>query len=424
MSKRKEKEGFEKSLLTYSMTAAGRLALATGADSAVVHSGNQNLLVSSGSSVSINVNGDGTPDFRASASTFLSTFTGNPIYIMTATLEGAPIDYITTTTSSYSYTNYYIRISSATGGRGWRENNGYVANVSNSQTISTEQPFVSGVDTFASSAFEIQYGNFPSGGPPGFIDMKFDARDNTHFNWIQFQNNRGGSGTIIDWAYEDVPDRGILTGATNGTLPITFSEFSATPKAAGVALHWRTEFEVNNVGFNIYRATKKEGPFSKFGFAQGHGSTAIAHEYRFIDDKADAGGTYFYLTEDIDIEGTTEYSEVISIQFEPQPIAKALPTGFGLYQNFPNPFNPEPWIPFQIPQDAPITIHIYNLNGQVVRTLPLGRLAAGHYNERSTALHWDDRSDTGEAFPSGVYFYRLEAGAFSAVRKMVVLKLS
>ena len=90
--------------------------------------------------------------------------------------------------------------------------------------------------------------------------------------------------------------------------------------------------------------------------------------------------------------------------------------------NFPNPFNPETWIPYQLAKDAEVTVTIYAPNGQVVRRLALEHQSAGAYQSRSRAAYWDGRNEFGEPVASGVYFYTLTAGDFSATRKMLIRK--
>ena len=98
------------------------------------------------------------------------------------------------------------------------------------------------------------------------------------------------------------------------------------------------------------------------------------------------------------------------------------PYQFQLMANYPNPFNPETWIPFELAEESAVTIHIYGLTGRVVRTLDLGALPVGIYASRYNAAHWDGRNDHGEAVASGTYIYEIRAGAERAVRRMVVLK--
>ena len=93
-----------------------------------------------------------------------------------------------------------------------------------------------------------------------------------------------------------------------------------------------------------------------------------------------------------------------------------------LLPNFPNPFNPETWIPYQLAKSADVSISIYTANGKGVRTLQLGRLPAGEYKSRSRAAYWDGKNNTGEIVASGVYFYTLTAGDFSTTRKMLIRK--
>ena len=93
-----------------------------------------------------------------------------------------------------------------------------------------------------------------------------------------------------------------------------------------------------------------------------------------------------------------------------------------LLANYPNPFNPETWIPYRLAADAFVTLTIYDGGGRVVRTLAVGHQIAAGYERRSKAIYWDGRNEFGEAVASGVYFYTLIAGDFSATRRMVILK--
>ena len=98
------------------------------------------------------------------------------------------------------------------------------------------------------------------------------------------------------------------------------------------------------------------------------------------------------------------------------------PKETALLPNYPNPFNPETWIPYHLAKDADVTLHIYAMNGQLVRTLTLGHQPAGMYQSRSRAAYWDGKNAVGEPVASGVYFYTLTAGDFTATRKMLIRK--
>ncbi len=100
----------------------------------------------------------------------------------------------------------------------------------------------------------------------------------------------------------------------------------------------------------------------------------------------------------------------------------SLPSKTALLVNYPNPFNPETWIPYQLAHAADVTLTIYDTKGILVRQLNLGYQMAGYYTDRTKAAYWDGRNNLGEAVGSGVYFYQLETGDYSATRKMVILK--
>ena len=103
-------------------------------------------------------------------------------------------------------------------------------------------------------------------------------------------------------------------------------------------------------------------------------------------------------------------------------LASLIPEETALLHNYPNPFNPETWIPYQLAESAEVTLTIYDMNGQLVRRLEVGHQVAGMYRNRSRAAYWDGRNQLGESVASGLYFYTLTAGEFSATRRMLILK--
>ena len=110
------------------------------------------------------------------------------------------------------------------------------------------------------------------------------------------------------------------------------------------------------------------------------------------------------------------------ILFLEQLLAAMVPKETLLLANYPNPFNPETWIPYQLSKPAAVMITIYAANGHIIRQLSLGHQPAGVYQSRSRAAYWDGRNSVGEPVASGVYFYTLTAGDFSATRKMLIRK--
>ena len=103
-------------------------------------------------------------------------------------------------------------------------------------------------------------------------------------------------------------------------------------------------------------------------------------------------------------------------------LATLTPQKTTLLSNYPNPFNPETWILYQLAHAADVTLTIYNTKGVVVRRFKLGHQPAGYYTARAQAAHWNGRNASGELVASGVYFYQLRAGNYSVLRRMVIVK--
>ena len=105
-----------------------------------------------------------------------------------------------------------------------------------------------------------------------------------------------------------------------------------------------------------------------------------------------------------------------------QLLAALTPKETVLLPNYPNPFNPETWIPYQLVHAADVQITIYDTKGVMVRQLDLGYQSAGYYTDRTKAAYWDGYNGSGESVASGVYFYQLRAGDYSATRRMIIVK--
>ena len=100
----------------------------------------------------------------------------------------------------------------------------------------------------------------------------------------------------------------------------------------------------------------------------------------------------------------------------------SLPNRPRCFGNYPNPFNPETWIPYQLADAADVTLTIYGADGKLVRSIILGHQAAGSYHRKARAAYWDGRNDFGERVASGLYFYTLTAGDFTATGRMLIVK--
>ena len=120
--------------------------------------------------------------------------------------------------------------------------------------------------------------------------------------------------------------------------------------------------------------------------------------------------------------GNTSFTYQRGIAVLEQLLALVAPEATALLRNYPNPFNPETWIPYHLANDSDVSLSIYDMDGALVRELDLGHQRAGYYTDRSRASYWDGKNALGEPVASGVYFYTLSADEFSATRKMLIRK--
>ncbi len=123
---------------------------------------------------------------------------------------------------------------------------------------------------------------------------------------------------------------------------------------------------------------------------------------------------------EIENDGSITFQQGIAKLY--QLLALLIPEKTTLLPNYPNPFNPETWIPYQLARGSNVWITIYDIRGAIVRRLELGYQVEGYYRSRSRAAHWDGRNDVGERVASGIYFYQLETDDVSLLRKMMILK--
>ncbi len=220
-------------------------------------------------------------------------------------------------------------------------------------------------------------------------------------------------GTIYYFRINVVDDAGNASGLSNtasgSTTPVELAGFTAfVTNARQVLLKWTTASETNNLGFAVERKFSESDNWSEVGFVKGAGTTAEEQSYSFID-APDQAGQWFYRLKQVDADGSFEYSDPVNV-------AIAAPQVFALQQNYPNPFNPTTTISFQIPENAKgeMVLIIYDMMGRKVRTLVNEPVKTGYYD-----FKWDGYDDNGVLTASGVYLYRLKAGEFTAIRKMV-----
>ena len=153
----------------------------------------------------------------------------------------------------------------------------------------------------------------------------------------------------------------------------------------------------------------------------GSGSAALTALHRNLELTPTRADVQEWLTQAQHLDLTDATSQQ-GIHFLEQLLKALTPKKTALLANYPNPFNPETWIPYQLAQPADVTMTIYAVDGKLVRRLDLGHQPIGIYQHRSRAAHWDGKNTMGESVASGVYFYTLTAGEFTATRKMLIRK--
>ncbi len=207
------------------------------------------------------------------------------------------------------------------------------------------------------------------------------------------------------------PDFSLIAGdqhTTASPLPVELTSFTGAVNNKSVELKWSTATELNNHGFEIQRLSSSkqnsgEG-WEKIGFVEGNGTANSPKQYSFVDNSLSVG-KYSYRLKQIDLSGSYEYSKIVEINF-------GLPTKFSIDQNYPNPFNPSTIISYALPEASNVKLIVYNSLGQEVSTLINSTQDAGVHNINFNASN----------LTSGLYFYRIEAGNFTQVKKMILLK--
>jgi hypothetical protein len=195
-------------------------------------------------------------------------------------------------------------------------------------------------------------------------------------------------------------------------LPVELSLFAATADDDQVTLQWITESEVDNLGFNLYRAEEREGVIGEYlqindHLIPGEVNTSIRMAYEFVDRRIDHAGIYWYRLEDVDLDGIKTLHDPISVT-----VALQVPMVYTLHPNYPNPFNPVTTLAYDLPEASDVILSIYAVSGQWVATLVSGYRNAGHYE-----VVWD-----GSRFADGVYLYHLQTGGFVETKRMLLLK--
>lgn len=217
-------------------------------------------------------------------------------------------------------------------------------------------------------------------------------------------------GTVNDQVNDYLLSQLITTGfsefvfGSESAFPVELSSFSAVKSDNKVVLNWVTATELNNNCFEIERKIS-ENNWEKIGTVAGFGNSNSTKEYNFTDNQISLSGKYVYRLKQIDNDGKFTYSNVIEVLVE-------APKEFELVQNYPNPFNPETTINYSIPQSGNVKLFIFNTLGEKITTLVDGFNEAGTHSVKFNAGN----------LPSGIYFYQINSGNFTEVKKMTLTK--
>jgi hypothetical protein len=193
----------------------------------------------------------------------------------------------------------------------------------------------------------------------------------------------------------------------SGPTGLAFASVSAQADNGCLSLSWTMAVDVTASSFRIERSESVEGPFESLALAIAEGSRS---SFSCADCSVLSGRTYWYRIVLVGASGE-EACGPIEVHVD------AVPTVYAAYQGYPNPFNPLCTIRYDIAQAGKASMRVFDVNGSVVRTLVDAWREPGAYSEV-----WDGKADDGSTLPSGVYFYRLQAGDFVATRKMVLLR--
>ena len=233
---------------------------------------------------------------------------------------------------------------------------------------------------------------------------------------------------VDPWSQTDISANGIYSSPSDALLPVELSSFTAHSVNEGIRIDWVTEGEVDNLGFILERRIKGQENWQKVAnyetnsALRGQGTKTSRSEYSYTDMSVQNGTTYQYRLGDVDLNGMTEYFSTV-VEATTGNVSGVLlqesdiPERFALMPAYPNPFNPTTTISYALPQASRVELCVFNMRGEMVRSLINEDQQAGVYN-----LIWDGTSDQGQRLSSGVYLVRMQAGAFSDTKKLALTK--
>ena len=290
------------------------------------------------------------------------------------------------------------------------------------------------------SEFEIEWGTYPSSA--NFNEGTGSLYFGTGRQWALKDGGTSNTddGTLIDATNQDVANGnrhyqdpvgtwnsdvrtnatpGELEGNQDSSLPVELDGFNAIPGNSKVTLCWTTESETENLGFNLYRGVdRKSFIVISDQLIQGHGSTSEKHEYSYVDKDVVNGVTYYYKIEDVDYSGTAKMHDIIATATPSGKEESTLAEGFRLQPCFPNPFNPETTLRFELGEAADVSVQVYDVLGNLVTTLSNSAYQPGGYR-----LSWNGRDSHNRLSATGIYFLQISSSiGFNSTQKVIFLR--
>jgi hypothetical protein len=205
------------------------------------------------------------------------------------------------------------------------------------------------------------------------------------------------------------------------TVPVTLSHFSATMTAENyVNLTWISQTETGLMGYNVLRSAEEDLSSARQICALIEATnTSQAQTYTYLDKDLVEDGTYYYWLQSVETDGSTNFHGPASVIFSitGDSGSPSIPKVTKLEDAYPNPFNPNTTLRYQLESPGKVKIDIYNQRGQLVRSFERSHDAAGYYS-----ILWDGCDGNGRALASGVYLYRMTSGSYAGVKKMILQK--
>jgi len=248
------------------------------------------------------------------------------------------------------------------------------------------------------SIFESAYGGLSTQGwTPGTYTVYLRAQDNSP---SKSANNWGAWSTTTMTV--------LSTISTPGAVSLSYLNHLVSTQ--GVTLKWGTQSELNSKVWEIERSLSVTGPFTKIAEKPAQGTTNLPTEYSYFDGTVAAQQIYYYQL--VEVSNTGDRTP-----YGPIEVRTLGPSSFALAAPMPNPFSGQAEIKYQLPAASVVSLKIYNIAGQMVRTLVNEAKSAGVYS-----AIWNGRDDKGQSMPNGVYIYSLEAGSYKATKKITLIK--